>query len=389
MTKHVAILGSTGSIGVSTLEVAAKHPDRLRVVALAAGDNIELMADQVRRFRPTTVSVRTAEGAARLRALLGAEAPTVGHGEDGACAVAQHPAAEIVVSAIVGSAGLLPTWRAIEAGKNIALANKETLVMAGALVLREVEKRGVQLLPVDSEHAAVMQSLEGHRREDVRRIVLTASGGPFRTWDRDRIAQVTKDQALNHPTWNMGPKITIDSATLMNKGLEVIEAHWLFGVPPERIGVVIHTESIVHSMVEFQDGQVVAQLGVPDMKAPIAYALTYPERLPDVVSRLDLARIGRLNFHEVDRVKFPCLDLAYRALAASELSPAILNAANEVAVRAFLDGRIGFYDISQIIADVLMMVPGGPARDLSAVLEADARARQAATGLAASIGQEN
>ena len=384
MTKHLAILGSTGSIGVSTLEVAAQHPDRLCVVALAAGDNVELLARQVRAFRPEVVSTRTAEGAAKLRALLGAEAPVIGHGDEGARAVAQCPRARIVVSAIVGGAGLLPTWQAIEAGKDIALANKETLVMAGALVLREVQRRGVRLLPVDSEHAAVMQSLEGHRREEV----LTASGGPLRTWDRERIARVTKDEALNHPTWNMGPKITIDSATLMNKGLEVIEAHWLFDVPPERIDVIIHPESIVHSMVEYHDGQVVAQLGMPDMKAPIAYALTYPERLPDVVPRLDLPRVGRLNFHEVDRVKFPCLDLAYRALAMSELAPAVLNAANEIAVQAFLGGRIGFYDISQIIDDVLMMTAGGPAKDLSAVLDADARARDGARELVARIGGE-
>ena len=292
------------------------------------------------------VSVRSAESTERLRGLVGENGPRIGHGEQGVHAVATHPQAQMVLSAIVGAAGLVPTWDAIQAGKDIALANKETLVMGGALIVNAVKEKNVRLLPLDSEHAAIMQSLEGHQHHEVRRIVLTASGGPFRKWDRERIARAGKADALAHPTWNMGEKITIDSATLMNKGLEVIEAHWLFDVAPEQIDVVIHTESIIHSMVEFHDGQVVAQLGVPDMAAPIAYALTYPNRLLDVVRRLDLVKIGRLNFFAADHVKFPCLEMAYRALAKSELAPAILNAANEVAVQAFLAEKIGFYDFS-------------------------------------------
>mgnify|MGYP001229406429 FL=1 len=388
MTKPIAILGSTGSIGRSALGVAARHPDRLRIVALAAGDNVELLAQQIQQFKPETVSVRSAEAAARLRELVGVDGPRIGCGEEGVNAVATHPQAQMVLSAIVGAAGLVPTWRAIAAGKDIALANKETLVMAGSLIVKAVKEHNVRLLPVDSEHAAIMQSLEGHQHGEVRRIVLTASGGPFRQWEQERIARAGKADALAHPTWNMGPKITIDSATLMNKGLEVIEARWLFDVAPAQIDVIIHTESIIHSMVEFHDGQVVAQLGVPDMAAPIAYALTYPNRLLDVVQRLDLVKIGRLNFFAVDRVKFPCLEMAYRALALNELAPAILNAANEVAVQAFLAEKIGFYDISQTIEKVLKMEPGGPATDLETVLAADRRARAAAATIVGRLAQE-
>jgi len=388
MKKRLAILGSTGSIGASTLNVVDAHPDRFEVVALAAGDNMERLAQQVRRYRPKLVSARTADGAARLAQLLDHQGPEILSGDEGIGRVAEHPDAELVVAAVVGGAGLVPTWRAIQAGKDIALANKETLVMAGPLVLRAVKENGCRLLPVDSEHSAVMQSLVGHRREDVRRIVLTASGGPFRTWSRERIAAATPADALAHPTWAMGRKITIDSATLMNKGLEIIEACFLFDVPPEKIAVVVHTESVIHSMVEFHDGQVVAQLGVPDMKGPIAYALTYPERLPDIMKRLDLARLGTLRFFEVDRDLFPCLNLAFTALAKSELAPAILNAANEVAVHAFLDGKIGFYDVSQTIAEVLTMVEGGAADSLDRVLEADRRARHAAVAVTQRLAME-
>jgi 1-deoxy-D-xylulose-5-phosphate reductoisomerase len=375
--KRIAILGSTGSIGRSTLEVAAEHPDRFRVVALAAGDNVTLLAEQVRRFHPALVSTRTSEGASQLRARLGRDAPPVVSGPDGLGAVAQHPDAQLVVSAIV-----------VAAGKDIALANKETLVMAGALVLKAAEQHQVRLLPVDSEHAAILQSLIGHHRHEVRRIVLTASGGPFRDWPRERVAQAGRADALAHPTWRMGPKITVDSATLMNKGLEVIEAHWLFGAPPDKIDVVVHTESIVHSMVEFHDGQVVAQLGVPDMKGPIAYALSYPERLPNVIAPLDLVQVGALRFFPVDRAKFPCLDLAYQALADNDLAPAILNAANEVAVQAFLADRLGFYGISQTIAEVLTLTAGGPADSLEAVLDADERARRTAGEVVARLPKE-
>jgi 1-deoxy-D-xylulose-5-phosphate reductoisomerase len=387
--KNIAILGSTGSIGCSTLEVVAAHPDRLRVVALAAGDNVAKLAEQVQAFAPELVSLRTEEGAAKLRGLLGEGAPEIVWGEDGIGQVAECPAAELVVAAVVGGAGLPPTWRAIQAGKDIALANKETLVMAGPLVLRAVKEKGVELLPVDSEHSAILQSLVGHRHAEIRRIVLTASGGPFRTWDRELIASATAADALAHPTWQMGRKITIDSATLMNKGLEVIEASFLFDTPPEKIDVVVHTESVVHSMVEFHDGQVVAQLGMPDMKGPIAYALTFPERLTDIMPQLDLVKVGRLNFYEVNRDRFPCLDLAFEAMRADELAPARLNAANEVAVHAFLDGKIGFYDISQTIAEVLKFEPGGMAETLNDVIEADRRARDAARRVIARLAKEN
>jgi 1-deoxy-D-xylulose-5-phosphate reductoisomerase len=388
MVKRLVILGSTGSIGAATLAVVAAHPDRFAVTALAAGDNTDLLAAQIRRFRPQLASVRTAAGAGRLRDQLGPDAPEILYGPAGLNAVARFPDAEMAVSAVVGAAGLEPTWSAIQSGKQIALANKETLVMAGALVLRAAKEKGVALLPVDSEHAAVLQSLAGHRRDEVRRIVLTASGGPFREWDRELIAQATPGDALAHPTWRMGRKITIDSATLMNKGLEVIEAHWLFAQPAEKIAIVVHTESIVHSMVEFHDGQVVAQLGVPDMKGPIAYALSYPDRLPDVIASLDLTRIGALHFYEVERDKFPCLNLAYQALAGSELDPAILNAANEAAVHAFLAGRIGFYGISQIIEETLNMLEGGRADSLDAILDIDRRARAKAEQIAARLEGE-
>lgn len=388
MKKKIAILGSTGSIGRSTLDVAAAHPDRLGIVALAAGNNVALLAEQVRRFRPLLVSLATAAAADELRRLLGNDRTEILSGDEGLAAVARCPEAELVVAAIVGAAGLLPSWEAVRAGKDLALANKETLVMAGPLVLDAVRKKGVRLLPIDSEHAAIRQSLAGHHHHEIRRLILTASGGPFREWDRARIARATAADALVHPTWNMGRKITIDSATLMNKGLEVIEARWLFDVPPEKIDVLVHTESIVHSMVEYHDGQIVAQLGVPDMKGPIAYALTYPDRLADVVAPLNLVDAGPLRFYPVDREKFPCLDLAYRALADSELAPAILNAANEVAVHAFLEGKILFYDISKICSEVLNVCEGGRVENLEAVIQADRRSRATAARLVERLTRE-
>jgi len=388
MKKNIAILGSTGSIGRSTLEVAAAHPDRLEVVALAAGNNVRLLAEQVHRFRPRLVSLTSAETAGALERLLGDTKTKILYGNEGLKAVARFPEAETVVAAIVGAAGLAPSWEAIQAGKDLALANKETLVMAGPLVLEAVREKGVRLLPIDSEHAAIHQSLAGHRRDEIRRIILTASGGPFRTWDRDRIAQATAADALAHPTWRMGPKITIDSATLMNKGLEVIEARWLFDVAPEKIDVLVHTESIVHSMVEYHDGQIMAQMGVPDMKGPIAYALTYPERLRDVVEPLDLIAAGPLHFYPADRDKFPCLDLAYQALGDSELAPAILNAANETAVQAFLQDAIHFNDISKICREVLNICVGGRVENLEAVIQADRRSREIAAQLVERLARE-
>jgi 1-deoxy-D-xylulose-5-phosphate reductoisomerase len=347
--KKLNILGSTGSIGVSTLEIVAAHPDRFSVVALSAGNNLELLARQIEAFSPQLVAVISEESAKKLRAMLAGKKPEIMHGVAGMIAVATASEATMVVAAIVGAAGLVPTAAAVQAGKDLALANKETLVTAGHLIMRMVKEKGVKLYPVDSEHSAIFQSLQGHRREDVRRIILTASGGPFINYPLDKLAQVSIADALNHPNWSMGRKITIDSATMVNKGLEVIEARWLFDMPGEKISVNIHPQSIIHSMVEYVDGCVMAQLGVPDMKAPIAYALTYPERVATGVRPLDLTGLSGLTFFNPDCARFPALKLAYQAMGAGESMPAVLNAANEVAVEAFLDGRIKFIDIPVII----------------------------------------
>lgn len=380
--KRLSLLGSTGSIGEQSLAVAEAFPDRYRVVALAAGRNVRKLAEQVRRFRPELVSLAEPDAAKSLRAELSGLDVSIEAGAAGLEAVATHPA-ELVVSGLVGAVGLSPTLAAIRAGRDVALANKEVLVMAGALVLREVRARGVTLIPVDSEHSAIFQALAGQRREHVERLILTASGGPFRRWDAARIARATVEEALAHPNWDMGPKISIDSATLMNKGLEVVEARWLFDVPPERVDVVVHPQSIVHSLVEFRDGSVLAQLGLPDMRVPIAVALAHPERLPLDLPRLDLAALGRLDFEAPDRKRFPCLDLAFAALRADEAAPAVLNAANEVAVAAFLERAIGFPAIAAADAAVLdaHAARGGATRlrDLDDVAEADAWARARAS----------
>jgi 1-deoxy-D-xylulose-5-phosphate reductoisomerase len=384
------VLGSTGSVGEQTLAVAEAFPDRYEVVALAAGRNLAKLAEQVRRFRPALVAVAEPEGARELADRLGGAAPRIASGPAGLVEVAECPA-DRVVSALVGAIGLDPTLAAIRAGRDVALANKEVLVMAGPLVMREARRRGVALLPVDSEHSAIFQALAGHRREDVARLVLTASGGPFRTWSEAEIARATVEQALRHPNWDMGPKITIDSATLMNKGLEVIEARWLFDVPPERVDVLVHPESIVHSLVEFVDGSALAQLGLPDMRVPIAVALAHPERLPLDLARLDLAAIGALRFEAPDRKRFPCLDLAYAALGASEAAPAVLNAANEVAVAAFLAGRIRFPAIAAANTAALeahVAADGDAAlRDLADVREVDRAARARAEAWLAAAGE--
>ena len=379
--KRLALLGSTGSIGEQTLAVVADSPSHFEVVALAAGRNIEILAEQVRRFRPSLVSVADAAGSEEPRERLGSQKVEVRVGDDGLHAVAEYPA-DLVVSGLVGAVGLAPTLAAIRAGRDVALANKEVMVMAGALVMREVQARGVALIPVDSEHSAIFQALAGQRREDVERLILTASGGPFRTWSSERIAEATIEQALNHPNWDMGPKITIDSATLMNKGLEVIEARWLFDTPSDQVDVVVHPQSIVHSMVEFRDGSVLAQLGLPDMRVPIAVALAYPERMELDLPHLDLAGIGRLDFETPDRKRFPCLDLAFEALRADESAPAVVNAANEIAVAAFLEGRIRFPVIAETNGAVLNshVARGAPGtlRDLADVMEADDWARSCA-----------
>jgi 1-deoxy-D-xylulose-5-phosphate reductoisomerase len=380
--KRIALLGSTGSIGVTTLDVVSRFADRFEVAAMAAGRNLGLLAEQVAKFRPQLVSVATPELARELRERLGRDAPRIEHGVEGAIAVATHSGAELVVSALVGAMGLRPTLAAINSGKDIAFANKEVLVVAGELMTAAVRAAGVRLLPVDSEHNAIHQCIEGRPRASVRRIVLTASGGPFRELAPERFGSISIEDALKHPTWRMGNKITIDSATLMNKGLEVIEAHWLFGLTPEQIAVVIHPQSVVHSMVEFVDGSVLAEMAIPDMAIPIAYALAYPERLPLThLEPLSLAGTGRLTFEEPDVARFPCLRLAYEALRAGATMPACLNAANEELVAGFLAGKVKFVDIPRYIETVMNRHANPPAATLEDVLEADGWARAAAREL--------
>jgi 1-deoxy-D-xylulose-5-phosphate reductoisomerase len=380
--KALSILGSTGSIGVNTLDVIGRFPERFRVVAMGAGRNLDLFAEQIRRFKPELVSVATPALAVELSRRLNGQRVEILHGLDGAIAVATHPEALLLMSAMVGALGLRPTLAAIRAGKDIAFANKEVLVIAGEIVTRAVAEHRVHLLPVDSEHNAVFQCLEGRERAALRRIILTASGGPFRELPAERFAEVTVADALKHPTWRMGSKITIDSATLMNKGLEVIEARWLFDLSPEQISVVIHPQSVIHSMVEMMDGSVLAEMAIPDMAIPIAYALAYPERLPlGHLPRLSLADCGRLSFEEPDYAKFPCLRLAYDALSAGGTMPACLNAANEEMVAAFLAGRARFVDIPRCIETVMQRHPNRPARSLEDLLEVDEWSRRETRGL--------
>ncbi len=370
--KRIAILGCTGSIGVTTLEVVSRFPDRFEIVALAAGKNVTRLAEQVRRFQPPLVAVGDAAAIRSLQRLVPGYRGKILCGAEGLDAVATTPQADLLISALVGALGLLPTLRAIEAGKHVALANKEVLVVAGELVTRAVRAAGVRLFPLDSEHNAIFQALRGHRREDVRRVILTASGGPFLHRPLAELQRVTRDEALRHPTWKMGNKITIDSATLMNKGLEVIEAHWLFGYPADQIAVLIHPQSIVHSMVEYVDGSVIAQMGIPDMSIPISYILGYPERLPMAhLPALDLARAATLDFAEPDLSRFACLELAYRALRAGGTAPAVLNAANEVVVEAFLGGMMPFLDIPRILTQVMDAHAPSPATDVETLLAAD------------------
>lgn len=378
--KNISILGSTGSIGVSTLQVVEQFPEHFQVIALAAGRNADLLINQIRRFRPRLAAVMDQELATIVTAALGQEdlQTEVLYGPQGYEQVATHPEIELVVSAMVGAAGLLPTIAAVSSGKHLALANKETLVIAGEIIMDLAAKQGIRILPVDSEHSAIFQALQGNHRHALRRILLTASGGPFFHKSRDELASVTPQAALRHPNWSMGQKITIDSSTLMNKGLEAIEAHWLFGVPVEQIHVHIHPESIVHSMVEYIDGSVIAQMGIPDMRIPIAYALAFPERLPVQGPPLDLFRLQNLSFYPPDEEKFPCLQLAYEACKRGFTVPAVLNAANEIAVQAFLESLIGFLDIPRIIRRVIEKHNPDERLTLDAVLSADAWARQEA-----------
>jgi 1-deoxy-D-xylulose-5-phosphate reductoisomerase len=376
--KRIVILGSTGSIGSSTLDVVSRFPDRFQIVGLAAGSNDQILEDQIRTFQPKVVALDCPDAAKRLRARVGNVEVEVLDGEPGLCDVARFPQCDLVISAIVGGAGLKPTLSAIQAGRPVALANKEPMVMAGQLMQQEAHKHGVTIFPIDSEHSAIFQSMEGHRKVDIRRVVLTASGGPFWDWPATDLQHVTPAQALKHPNWKMGAKITTDSATLMNKGLEVIEARWLFDLPASQIDVVIHRESIIHSLVEYCDGSVISQLGHPDMRTPISYAMNYPERVPLHPPLLDLGKIGKLTFFPPDTEKFPCLQLAYDALAGGAGLPATLNAANEVAVHAFLNNQIAFLDIPKVIEETMTAYSPKPLSTIEDVLDVDQWARRTA-----------
>ncbi|PKO84065.1 MAG: 1-deoxy-D-xylulose-5-phosphate reductoisomerase [Betaproteobacteria bacterium HGW-Betaproteobacteria-11] len=382
---RLAILGSTGSIGVSTLDVVARHPDRFTVAALSGHTRIDLLAAQCRRFRPAYAVVGNADDARRLATLLAdsSAATEILHGPQALEQMAALPEVDAVMAAIVGAVGLEPTLAAARAGKRVLLANKEALVMAGAVFMAEVQRGGAQLLPIDSEHNAIFQCLPplhaGNLAQvGVRRILLTASGGPFRTTPLAELCTVTPEQAVAHPKWSMGRKISVDSATLMNKGLEVIEAHWLFNAGAEQIEVVIHPQSVIHSLVDYVDGSVLAQLGNPDMRTPIAHALAWPERIASAVAPLDLFAVARLDFERPDHARFPCLDLAFQALRAGGNAAAVLNAANEVAVAAFLERRLPFLNIADVIAAALATVAQAGLPDLAAVLEADRQGRIAA-----------
>ncbi|HMK61361.1 MAG TPA: 1-deoxy-D-xylulose-5-phosphate reductoisomerase [Dissulfurispiraceae bacterium] len=379
--KNIVILGSTGSIGRNALNVIARFPDRFRVVGLAAGKGIELLKKQIQEFRPQLVAVADIKNCAELKAEITGQGLAVDIicGMDGVSTVAAMKNADTVISAIVGSAGLVPTLTAVRAGKDIALANKETLVIAGDIINSELKKSGSKLLPVDSEHSALFQCMNGSSKDSIRRLILTASGGPFFGKKADELLNISPADALRHPNWQMGRKITIDSATLMNKGLEVIEARALFGIPLDRIDVLIHPQSIVHSIVEFADGSCMAQLSNPDMKGPIAYALSFPERLHEIMTPLRWEELRGLTFHKPDIDVFPCLDLAYSAAGIGGTMPAVLNAANEIAVHAFLDGLIGFMDIPAIIKRVMKDHDIKEAMQLNVVLEADRWARAKAS----------
>jgi 1-deoxy-D-xylulose-5-phosphate reductoisomerase len=377
--KNVVLLGSTGSIGTSTIKVARDLPDRLRLIGLAAGANSDLLLEQTRQFQPAAISIHDPVKAAQLQAALGT-ATEVFSGQDGLIRLATLPAADIVLIAIVGTAGLQPALAAIRAGKDIAVASKEILVMAGEIVMSEARKYGVRVLAVDSEHSAIFQCLDGKPASSVRNLWLTASGGPFRQTPQSEFAGITVERALKHPSWVMGTKITIDSATLFNKGLEMIEARWLFGIPMDRVQVLVHPQSIVHSMVEFVDGSLLAQLSTPDMCLPIQYALTYPERVGSDRVQTDFARIGTLTFEAPDVERFPALTLARRAGDVGGTLPAVLNAANEVAVAAFVQGRIDFPGITRTVREVLDRHAVVAQPSLEQILAADAWARQAAAG---------
>jgi 1-deoxy-D-xylulose-5-phosphate reductoisomerase len=388
--KVLSLLGSTGSIGTNTLRVTSSFPKDFRVAGLSGGWNASLLAAQIEQVCPEIASCGDELVSAELQSLLRQRGYPMArtrfvHGIEGHIEVSCHPESSLVLSAISGAAGLLPTYHALEKGKSIALANKETLVMAGHLMMAKSREKQVEIVPVDSEHNAIHQCLRGGRRKEVRRLILTASGGPFRETPKEELAAVTPEQALNHPTWRMGRKITIDSATLMNKGLEVIEASWLFGITPDEIDVAVHPQSIVHSMVEFIDGSILAQLGLTDMRIAIQYALTYPERWDSPLPSLDIYNLPKLEFFAPNQDKFPCLSLAYRALRAGGTAPAVMNAANEVAVEAFLNHGIAYREIAQVIEAILDAHQPQGSADLEAVLKADAWAREEARAFTGTI----
>jgi 1-deoxy-D-xylulose-5-phosphate reductoisomerase len=388
--QRITILGATGSIGVSTLDVLARHPEQYGVYALSAHSRVEELAQQCRKFHPQRAVVGTPEAAAELSRLVGGLGIDVAYGEAALCEIASSPDTDTVMAAIVGAAGLAPSLAAARAGKKILLANKEALVMSGQLFMDAVREHKATLLPIDSEHNAIFQSLPSNYARTpagagVAKILLTASGGPFLNRAVETLEEVTPLEACKHPNWSMGRKISVDSATMMNKGLEVIEAHWLFGAPAELIEVVIHPQSVIHSMVSYVDGSVLAQLGNPDMRTPIAHALAYPQRIVSGVAQLDLTTMGALQFYKPDYARFPCLGLAFDALRAGGTAPALLNAANEIAVEAFLGERIGFRDIDRVVRRVMDENPHGAARDIEAVMAQDARARLAASAIVADI----
>lgn len=383
--KSISILGSTGSIGRNTLNVISRYPDRFKVIGIAARSNIQLLKSQILTYRPEVIAVFDESAGERLKKKnLPVEILT---GIRGLIEVATLKKVDTVVSAITGSAGLMPTYAAIKAGKNIALATKEALVMAGEIIMATASKRGVKIIPVDSEHSAVFQCINGRMPEEIEKIILTASGGPFLRKDLSELKKVTPEEALKHPNWSMGKKVTIDSATLMNKGLEVIEAHYLFNLPPHKIDVVLHPQSIIHSLVEFVDGSIMAQMSVPDMKGPICYALSYPERLKKVIPSLNIAEIGELTFEKPDKRRFPCLQLAYDALKAGSTMPCVLNTANEVAVEAFLNKRIPFRKIYDVVAKTIQKHKTSRCDSIENILQASEWARTTALKVIESISQ--
>jgi len=380
--KNIAILGSTGSIGVNALSVIQANPEKYQVTALAAGKNIRLLLEQIKRFQPLAVAVIEETAANELKAqLTNSGRPEIFFGTEGFIRLATMTEVDTIISAMAGAAGSLPTYSGIKAGRNIALANKETMVMAGSLVMAEARKHGVSILPIDSEHSAILQSLQGHPREDLRRVILTASGGPFRDLSLEDMSKVTPAQALNHPNWNMGAKVSIDSSTMMNKGLEAIEAKWLFDLKMDQISILIHSQSIVHSMVEYKDGSIISQMSVPDMIIPISFALSFPHHLKTRVPPLELEKIGTLSFEKPDMKRFRCLDLALKAAEIGGSMPAVLNGANEIAVESFLKGNIGFLDIPDLIEKTMASHKNHPIDSIETVMEVDRWARDMARSI--------